>query len=142
MKFKAEHTDKVAELQREIDNRKRRLDTKSNSAKDSDSTDGRMEPENTTTQETVENIENVAWSGTPVECCTVRKKELNPQYERTTGHETIQLRSQWKLTRTNEQRTANRRSQSDGTQIFGVRRKIRKYRCTKCDTDRRTFGKK
>ena len=62
------------ELPRETENLKQMLDTGSNSAKDSDSTNGRMEVENTTAQETVENIENVAGSENQTECCTVCKK--------------------------------------------------------------------
>lgn len=66
-KLKAEHTDRVADLQREIDNLKQMLDTKSNSAKDSESTNGRTEAENTTAQETNENMEDVAGSENAVD---------------------------------------------------------------------------
>ena len=90
--LKAEHADEVAGLQKQIDDLKRMLDAKTDSAKESESTDCRTEVEDTTAQQMVENVDDVAGSENafvdPLVGCSSTEGPTEAESE--TAHETIE----------------------------------------------------
>ena len=90
--LKVEHADEVAELQKQIDDLKRMLDAKTESAKESESTNCRTEAKDTTGQHTIENVADVGGSEDPavdplVGCSST---DSRTKVEDTTSQETIQ----------------------------------------------------